>query len=194
MVIITLITYYYVEKSIKPTLSSICEVKAKVIASEIINTTVREELKNDLLKEQILMPSFDNEGRVIMIRTDALIMNTLSSNISNKVQEKIISLSDQKFTIKLGSAMNSQLLSNTGPDLHFKILHQGSVLVDFVTEFEESGINQTRYKIYITVSVDMRIISPIATSGVKVNTNLLIAEIVIIGEVPESYMKFPSKP
>ncbi|MGB4438532.1 MAG: sporulation protein YunB [Sedimentibacter sp.] len=186
-----LITYYYVEVSIKPTLISICEVKAKVIATEIINDTVREELKNDILKEQILMPIFDNDGKINMIRTDALAMNTVSSNIANSVQEKIVSLSNQKFSIPLGSALDSQLLSNKGPILKFTILHQGSVLVDFVTEFDESGINQTRYKIYITVTVDMRIISPVTTSSITVNNNVLIAEIVIVGEVPESYMKFP---
>lgn len=191
LVILSLITYYYIEKNIKPTLKSICEVKAKVIATEIINSTVREELKNDILKEQILIPTFDNDGKINMIRTDALAMNTVSSNIANKVQNKIVSLANQKFSIPLGSALDSQLLSNTGPILNFTILHQGSVLVDFVTEFDESGINQTRYKIYITVAVDMRIISPVTTSSITVNNNVLIAEIVIVGEVPESYMKFP---
>ncbi len=193
LVILLLISYYYIEKSIKPTLESICEVKAKVIATEIINATVREELKNDILKEQILIPTFDNDGKINMIRTDAMAMNTVSSNIANKVQNKIVSLANQKFSIPLGSALDSQLLSNTGPLLNFTILHQGSVLVDFVTEFDESGINQTRYKIYITVTVDMRIISPVTTSNVTVNNNVLIAEIVIVGEVPESYMKFPLK-
>ncbi len=193
LVILLLISYYYIEKSIRPTLVSICEVKAKVIATEIINATVREELKNDVLKEQILIPTFDNDGKINMIRTDALAMNTVSSNIANKVQNKIVSLEKQKFSIPLGSALDSQLLSNTGPMLKFTILHQGSVIVDFVTEFDESGINQTRYKIYITVTVDMRIISPVTTSSVTINNNVLIAEIVIVGEVPESYMKFPMK-
>ncbi len=183
--------YYYIEVNIKPTLVSICEVKAKVIATRIINDTVREELKKDDLKEQILIPTYDNDGKINMIRTDALVMNKISSDIANKVQENIVSLSNQKFSIPLGSALDSQLLSNKGPNLKFSILHQGSVLVDFVTEFDESGINQTRYKIYITVSVDMKIISPVTTSSINVKNNVLIAEIVIVGEVPDSYMKFP---
>lgn len=194
LVFIAILSYYYIEIKIKPTLVSICEVKAKVIATKIINDTVREELKKDALKEQILIPTYDNDGKINMIRTDALVMNTISSNIANRVQENIVSLSKQKFTIPLGSAMDSQLLSNKGPNLNFYILHQGSVLVDFVTEFDESGINQTRYKIYITVGVDMRIISPVTTSTITVKNNVLIAEIVIVGEVPDSYMRFPVNP
>lgn len=192
LVIFSIITYYYIEVNIKPTLKSICEVNAKVIATQIINSTVREEIEKDELKEQILIPTYDNNGKINMIRTDALVMNKISSNIAKSVQDKIVNLENQSFKIPLFSALDNQLLSNRGPDLKFTIFHQGSVIVDFITEFEESGINQTRYKIYITVSVDMRIISPATTSSITVSNNLLIAEIVIVGEVPDSYMNFPS--
>lgn len=192
IIILSLICYYYLEVNIKPTLKSICEVKAKAIATRVITDTVREELEKDALKEQILIPTYDNEGKINMIRTDALVMNTISSNIANSVQKKIENLKNGSFSIPLGAALNSQLLANQGPNLKFTILHQGSVLVDFATEFAESGINQTRYKIYITVGVDVRIISPVTTSSITVNNNVLIAEIVIVGDVPDSYMKFPS--
>jgi len=192
IIFFALITYYYIEVSIKPTLVSICEVKAKIIATQIINDTVRDELNKNTLKEQILIPTYDKEGRVNMIRTDAMVMNTISSNIAKNVQQKIVNLENQPFSIPLFTALDSQLLANKGPELKFTILHQGSVLVDFVTEFAESGINQTRYKIYITVGVDIRVISPVTTTTTTVGNNVLIAEIVIVGDVPDSYMNFPS--
>lgn len=193
MVLLALLfTYYYIEVNIKPTLTSICEVRARVIATQIINKTVRDELNKDTLKDKILIPSYDNNGKVNMIRTDALVMNRISNNIAKNVQNEIVNLKNQTFSIPLFTALDNQLLANKGPNLDFTILHQGSVLVDFITEFEESGINQTRYKIYITVGVDMRIISPIITGNTTVNNNVLIAEIVIVGDVPESYMHLPS--
>ena len=179
------------EVSIRPALSAICEVQAKVIATEIINETVRSELNKESIKDQILVPTYDNNGKINMIRTDAMIMNTISNNIEKSVHNKIENLEKKKFSIPLFTALGSQLLAGKGPGLNFSILHQGSVLVDFITEFEESGINQTRYKIYITVEVDMRVISPVTTSSTTVKNNVLIAEIVIVGEVPDSYMSFP---
>lgn len=192
ILIFSLITYCYVEVNIRPTLSAICEVQAKVIASKIINEIVRNELNKDSIKDQILIPSYDREGKINMIRTDAMVMNTISNSIAKNVQNKIVELEHQKFSIPLFTALDSQLLAGKGPELNFTILHQGSVLVDFITEFEESGINQTRYKIYITVEVDMRVISPVTTSSTSVDNNVLIAEIVIVGDVPDSYMNFPS--
>lgn len=126
-----------------------------------------------------------------MINTNTSVMNVLSANITYKVQEKIKDISNEYFTIPLGTALNSQLLADMGPNLTFKIRPQGSVLVDFITEFEESGINQTRYKIYITVSINIRVISPSITSDLEVNNNVLLSEIVIVGDVPESYTQFP---
>lgn len=188
----SLLAYYYVEVNIKPTIASICEVKAKVIATQIVNDTVREELNKDALKEQILIPTYDRDGRVNMIRTDAMVMNTISSNIARNVQQKIVELKNQTFSIPLFTALGSQLLAGQGPRLNFTILHQGSVLVDFVTEFAESGINQTRYKIYITVDVEISVLSPVTTSSTTVGSNVLIAEVVIVGDVPDSYMNLPS--
>lgn len=191
MLIVIIVSYYYVEVSIKPTIKSICEVQAKVIATKIINETVREELEKDELKQQILIPTYDNNGKINMIRTDALAMNVISTNIGKNVQDRIVNLEQESFTIPLGSAMGSQLMANKGPKLKFTILHEGSVGVDFITEFEESGINQTRYKIYITVNADVKVISPAVTSITTVSNNILIAELVIVGDVPNSYMKFP---
>ncbi len=147
LLVFALITYYYIEVNIRPTLGSICEIQAKVIASRIINETVRDELNRDSIKDQILIPSYDKQGKINMIRTDAMIMNNISNNIAKNVQQKIVKLEQQQFTIPLFTALDSQLLAGKGPNLNFSILHQGSVLVDFVTEFEESGINQTRYKL-----------------------------------------------
>lgn len=192
VLVFTLIAYYYIEVSIRPTLATICEVQAKVIATRIINETVRNELNKDSVKDQILMPSYDNQGKINMIRTDAMVMNTISNSIAKNVQQKISDLENQAFSIPLFTALDSQLMAGKGPKLHFTILPQGSVLVDFITEFEESGINQTRYKIYITTEVDMRVISPVATNSTTVKNNMLIAEIVIVGDVPDSYMNFPS--
>jgi sporulation protein YunB len=192
ILVLALISYYYIEVNIRPSLASICEVQAKVIATKIINETVRNELNKDSVKDQILMPSYDEHGKINMIRTDAMVMNNISNNIAKNVQHKISDLENQEFSIPLFTALDSQLMAGRGPKLHFTILHQGSVLVDFITEFEESGINQTRYKIYITTEVDIRVISPVATSSTTVKNNMLIAEIVIVGEVPDSYMNFPS--
>jgi hypothetical protein len=95
-----LFTYYYIEVNIKPTLTSICEVRARVIATQIINEIVRDELNKDTMKEKILIPSYDSNGRVNMIRTDAMVMNNISNNIAKNVQNEIVNLKNQNFSYR----------------------------------------------------------------------------------------------
>ena len=191
IILMFILAYYMVAIEIKPVMKAICEVKARIIATQAINNAVKAELQKDNIKDQLIVSTFDNAGRINMIKTNAQVMNILSANITASVQEKIKDLTEQPFTISLGAVLNNWMFPDFGPNLHYNIIPQGSVLVDFISEFVESGINQTKYKLYITVSVQIRVISPIITSDIEVKNNVLLTEIVIIGDVPESFTQFP---
>lgn len=191
LIVLFIIFYYLVDSQIYPVLTSICEVRARIIATQAINNAIKTELQKDDLKEQLIVTTYDNEGKISMISTNTNVMNILSANITATVQDALKGLTKQPFSINLGYVLNNWLLPDFGPKLKYNIIPQGSVLVDFITEFEESGINQTRYKIYITVSVNIRVISPIVTQDIEVSNNVLLSEIVIIGDVPNSFTQFP---
>lgn len=74
-----------------------------------------------------------------------------------------------------------------------KMTPQGSVTVDFTSEFIESGINQTVHRVILIIKTNVRIIVPLATETEKVITQIPIAETVIVGEVPDSYISVPEK-
>ena len=58
--------------------------------------------------------------------------------------------------------------------------------MDFKTEFETQGINQTKYKIYIVLTCRIKNGSPFSTRIFKTNSTILIAEAVILGKVPRT--------
>ncbi|MBR3696688.1 MAG: hypothetical protein IKM97_00200 [Clostridia bacterium] len=51
----------------------------------------------------------------------------------------------------------------------------------------ESGINQTLHRIFLDVTTNIDIITPFNIIGNSYNTKILLAENIIIGEVPENY-------
>ncbi len=63
-------------------------------------------------------------------------------------------MSKTKIKVPLSNAFNTQIL--TLPSIGIQIIPQGAVSVDFATEFESSGINQTRHRIYIIVMTDIK--------------------------------------
>ena len=65
------------------------------------------------------------------------------------------------------------------------------MVVDYATEFESTGINQTRHRIYIIVTTDIKLIVPLVSEEIRVTTNIPIAETIIIGDVPEQFVNVP---
>ena len=56
------------------------------------------------------------------------------------------------------------------------------------TEFESAGINQTRHKVVLTLRGDVRMIIPTGAATVEAVTEVAVAECIIVGEVPTSYV------
>ena len=60
--------------------------------------------------------------------------------------------------------------------------------------FLSAGVNQTLHSIYLHVETDIRIIVPFSNQTVKAKTDLLLAEGIIVGYTPDTYLSLtPTK-
>lgn len=55
------------------------------------------------------------------------------------------------------------------------------------SEFFAKGINQTLHRVYLTVDCEVSILTPFDSITKKISNQILIAENVIIGRIPETY-------
>jgi sporulation protein YunB len=120
-----------------------------------------------------------------------MFMNRIVSETALSIQEKLKQMGTKRVGIPLGSILGSEIFANLGPRLNIEILPMGTVVVNFATDFEQAGINQTRHKIYLAVDTQVRIVLPLASDVVDVNTRIPIAETIIVGEIPQSYIFVP---
>ncbi|MFA5577521.1 MAG: sporulation protein YunB [Tissierellaceae bacterium] len=183
--------YNYVDRNIKPTLVAVAEVRAKSVTTKAINDTIKSKIKEDINYENLILVKYDIDGRVSLMQANTILMNSIAADMALEVQEQLKNLSNSKVKIPLSNAFNRYILKL--PSLNLQIQPQGSVNVGFATEFEEAGINQTRHRIYLIVSTDIRIIVPLISKTINITSNIPIAETVIIGNVPEQYFTIPSK-
>ena len=63
-----------------------------------------------------------------------------------------------------------------------------SSYTDYKNELISAGINQTRHQIKLEVVVDIDILVPWDTMSTQVVSEALIAETIIVGKVPETYV------
>lgn len=67
----------------------------------------------------------------------------------------------------------------------------GGTDVDYKTEFMSEGINQTNYKIWLTVNITVSLANPIYSKNVNMTRKIMLVDTVIKGEVPSSYLGVP---
>ena len=63
----------------------------------------------------------------------------------------------------------------------------GNVETDLVSQFSQSGINQTLHRIYLNVNCTVTILTPFDTIEQSITNQVLIVEAVIVGDVPSTY-------
>ena len=155
----------------------------------MINDSVNLKINDDIDYKDLIFVRYDDNGRVTLMQANTIIMNDISSEVASEVQKQLEKVSESEVDVPLRNAFDTQLLKL--PSINMKMVPEGTVYVDFATEFQESGINQTRHRIYLIVEANIKIIVPLVSEEVKISTNVPIAETIIIGDVPDQYINVP---
>lgn len=182
--ILLIYSYYVVERNIKPTILAMSEINARLIATQAINEAVNNKISQNSFNNLIDYKT-DNNGRISMIQANTVVMNKLAAETSLEIQKVIKGIGVTYLRIPISSILGSQIFANTGPRINVDIQPAGTVNVDFYTDFEEAGINQTRLKIYLIVKTDVQIVIPLATNKVDVTTHIPVSETIIVSGVSE---------
>ena len=186
IIAIAIITFIYITKTINPMIEALCVDKARNLATKISNeqaTLVMQKYKY----EDFVNITRDINGDIVMIQTNAKSVNEVVSDIPNKIIEEIEKQSENYISIHLGSILGNKYFAAFGPELHIKIENVGNVVTKLESEFSSQGINQTLHRIYLNLECEVTILTPYDTIEQKIENQVLIAESVIIGNIPTSY-------
>lgn len=177
---------------IEPNLETIAAVRAEAIVSRSVNLALMKQLEND---EQY--DFFDikrgSDGSIEMVRADTYEMNALMAGLSINIQEVFKSLENEKYSVPLGTLLGSKFVSLMGPAVDITIIPMSIASMDFRTEFESQGINQTKYNIYLVLKCRIRALAPFSSREFTSESKVPIAEAVILGDVPGSYVEVPEE-
>lgn len=122
-------------------------------------------------------------GTVSAISADAEALNRLKTGIVNRLSRSL----NGKATvhIPLGSFSNVGVLNGRGPQVPLKLNLEGSADVSFQTAFDSAGVNQSCHRIVLWIRAKAYSQSRRFELQVEETTSTVLAETVIIGEVPE---------
>lgn len=189
--ILIVYSFIFVDKQVRPIIEALSETEVRIIATQGVNNGVSKALKKDVNYDDLINIVKDENGNITLIQANTVEINLLGSDIAKLVQESIEVLENDVKEIPLGNIMGSKMFANYGPKFKAYIISLGSIVVDFYTEFEQAGINQTIHRLYLVIDTKVQIIVPLSSKVVKVTSNIPITETVIVGDVPKSYINVP---
>ena len=153
-----------------------------------VNDTINRTLSGrDYGYDYFVTIARDESGAVTAIKANMARINALSSELLSDIVEAA-DRGELSLSIPLGNILGSSLLLGKGPDIPVDITLLTSSRVDFKNELSAAGINQTKHEMKLDVVVDIDVVLPWRTVSTQVVTEILIAETVIVGEVPQTYL------
>ena len=179
------------EKNLEAVILDLAHARAEAIAVEYINEAVQAVIREGVTYGDMMTVQTDAQGRVTLIQANAARMNELATATALRAQERLESVEAQSVDIPLGAALGIPFFSAMGPKVQVRILPVSAVTAAFSTEFESAGLNQSRHKIYLSLETTVRLVIPTGARQAQVSSQVLIAESIIVGEVPQSYVNVP---
>ncbi|MEA5051316.1 MAG: sporulation protein YunB [Oscillospiraceae bacterium] len=174
--------------NLAPVVRTICSSQAKILGTAAINKAVMAELERlNIDYGSLVRITTDNNGNVSVIETNAVEVNKLKSLLTDAVNDSLAAIPQQEVRVPLGTLTGIELLSGRGPRIRLRMQPASYVECTLSNRFDSAGINQTRHQIMVDFKVSMTaILAPYSTT-VQVESNICIAETVIVGTVPEMF-------
>ena len=174
----------FADLRLKPVVINAARSRARLFASDVISRSVDAAVSEST-------GSFINviygEDGISAIETNVTGISRLRADSILKIRGEISDIDRMTLDIPLGNLAGGMLLTGRGFPVRIKLVPIGDVSGEIYSEFSETGINQTLHRIYLRVRVSMNMIVASDTVRLELADDILVAETVIVGKVPDAY-------
>ena len=189
ILLIAIITCFSIWNYINPIFESLCEDRAKGIATKITNEQTTN-IMNKYNYETFFAVQKDESGNVQMITANVLKINQVTSDIALNIQKALEKNEKNSVYIHLGALTGIRFLAGIGPRIGINIASSGNIETNVRSEFEAKGVNQTIHRVYLDIKTNVSILTSYETIEKSIENQVLILENVIIGQIPSTYYNF----
>lgn len=185
LVVLAAVIFFYIESGVRKYSSDICADYCRARLSESVSRSVSSVLEESGAQYSDLSSEiYDENGKLVSARLCSKNINILQSMIISEINKNIGNLEDESISVPSGSLSGLFLLSGRGPDIKVRLIPAGSVQTELKSSFESAGVNQTCHKISLDIKAEARAVYPYSTEKITVDLSCILAENIIIGEVP----------
>lgn len=184
------IAFLMLRSRYRDVIRELAETQVKNTTSDLTNDAIAKQIaKGEIQYDRIVYFEKDLNGRITALKTNMSEVNRLKTDILNIINDEILALDASDIGIPLGSLFLPEFFSGKGPAIPVHILSIRNSDAVFSSSFSQAGINQTLHKLIMVVNVDVAVLVLGETSSFAINSEVVVAETVIVGEVPTTFLQ-----
>ena len=173
-----------------PVVRSLARTQVTNTASDLINDAILQQIMEGQIQyDRIVYFEKDLNGRITALKTNMAEVNRLKTETLNLINDEILAEDTEQLGVALGSLILPEFFSGRGPSIPVRIIAIRNSDANFQSEFTEAGINQTLQKLRMDVIVDVTILVLGQTETFTVSSQMVVAETIIVGDVPATYLQ-----
>ena len=175
---------------IRPNIINVCEYNSKAVTISLIDDAINErlvELGDDADYGNLVKLSYTSDGKVASIESNTKLINRIKNDMLTEINDRLMKGETENVDLTVGTLSGIPLFHGSGPTVRMKVEPKGYADAVFISEFTDAGLNQTLHRMIMRTTVSVTAFIPMYSVETKVSGDFLIAETVIVGNVPESF-------
>lgn len=177
------------ESALRPVLAAAARYQVRSQVTAAVEQWAARDLQERGVDYSDFVTITRNEaGEITALSADMARLNLLRAELSAHLLERLED-SQLELTIPVGSLLPLEPTWARGPELHLRALALGTASAEFESEFTSAGINQTRHRLWLELSVPVTVLLPGGGEELTVDSRLCVAETVIVGQVPQTWFQ-----
>lgn len=178
------------EARLRPVMAEVAAAQARNSMTSVVEAAVTAGLAaRQVSYGDLVTIQRNGEGAITALTTDMARMNLLRAELTAAILEALEEADVSDVQVPLGTLFDLEPLWAKGPALKAKAMTVGTVQAEFDSQFTSAGVNQTLHRIWIEAAVPMTLLLPGGEVETELHTRLCVAETVIVGQVPDTYLQ-----
>ena len=195
LMLIVLAAALFVQLRFAPFVREAARTRVINVASDRINDTINEQIAEGCVDySNIICLEKDARGAITAVRTNMAEVNQLKTETLALLSRELLEMDTEQLYIPLGSVLMPEFFAGSGPKIPIQVVSLSTTDADFFSEFSSAGINQTQQRILMKVSINICVQTPAGSESVDVSSELVVAQTIIVGAVPDSYIQLGGVP
>lgn len=195
LLVIILVSFFALRYKFRPVILELAQTSVKNTTSDMTNDAIARQIAEGSIQyDRIVYFEKDLNGRITALKTNIGEVNHLKTEILSIINERILSLDSSDIGIPIGSLIFPEFFSGKGPVIPIRILSIRNSEASFSSRFSQAGINQTLHQLVMEVSIDVSVLVLGQTAGFTVTSQVVVAETIIVGDVPTTYIQSGMEP